>query len=702
MRLNLNVFKMADIQKLNVNSTTYDISTTWGKVTGKPDTFTPSSHTHDYLPLSGGTMTGNIAFGAGQIGVYSGSNGILAEVNSSNTWTGVSSYACTVVGSASTPTVIRTNSDNLYHYNGTDRYKIYTAANLSKSTLGLGNVQNTAFYARTASVNDTSWNLAGTTNSATTFTIYAPTTAGSNGQFLTSTGGTPSWTSISYYGANVSRTANTVLAAPNGSDGVASFRKLVAADLPSHTHNNYVTTDTAQTITGTKTFNNGDQSPITLVRSSSDFVSVRFDGSSGILGYLGFMGVDQPMYRRVSDNTYLNLLHSGNSSVSKSGETLTVTINGVSKSLTNTNTTYTSLKNPYSLSIFGVSYDGSSAKTLTGASFNEGTANLTDGTMLLTSYASDSGFADTNAPGTVYKRKASCVWGYIQGKADARYSLLGHTHNYAASSHTHTRSQITDFSHSHNYAGSSSAGGAANSVVVTQSTVDAERNIVAVYDPGSTNSLHYASGITMNYSKKSITATTFKGNLTGNVTGNCSGSSGSCTGNAATATAMSSFETASVADVNRYVWMSWSDNTGKPAYNSNLTFNTNSNTLKTVKVNASSGFYQSSDERLKTFYDPIKVDLDKLSKLRKNYFKFNDKDKLEIGVSAQEVQEIYPELVSSDDNGYLSVAYDKLSVIALSAIDKLDDDIKELKQENNDLKDQLSTIKNILKEKGIL
>lgn len=34
------------------------------------------------------------------------------------------------------------------------------------------------------------------------------------------------------YDATVSRTANTILAAPNGSNGVATFRKLVAADLP--------------------------------------------------------------------------------------------------------------------------------------------------------------------------------------------------------------------------------------------------------------------------------------------------------------------------------------------------------------------------------------------------------------------------------------------------------------------------------------
>lgn len=38
------------------------------------------------------------------------------------------------------------------------------------------------------------------------------------------------------YSAQIDRTANTILAAPSGSNGKASFRKLVAADLPSHSH----------------------------------------------------------------------------------------------------------------------------------------------------------------------------------------------------------------------------------------------------------------------------------------------------------------------------------------------------------------------------------------------------------------------------------------------------------------------------------
>lgn len=35
------------------------------------------------------------------------------------------------------------------------------------------------------------------------------------------------------------------------------------------------------------------------------------------------------------------------------------------------------------------------------------------------------------------------------------------------------------------------------------------------------------------------------------------------------------------------------------------------------------------------------------------------------------MQKIYPQLVNTDDKGYLTVAYDKLSIIALRAIDKL-------------------------------
>lgn len=92
-----------------------------------------------------------------------------------------------------------------------------------------------------------------------------------------------------------------------------------------------------------------------------------------------------------------------------------------------------SLKNPYSFNVFGVVYDGSAAKTVTTSTFisqvTEGTSTITDGTMLITSYASNSGFADTNAANVPYKRKAIHLWEYIKAKTDSLYATKNHNHD---------------------------------------------------------------------------------------------------------------------------------------------------------------------------------------------------------------------------------------------------------------------------------
>lgn len=56
----------------------------------------------------------------------------------------------------------------------------------------------------------------------------------------------------------------------------------------------------------------------------------------------------------------------------------------------------------------------------------EGNEVVTDGTMFVSSWASDNGFADTNATNVPYKRKFSRVWEYIKGKIS---SVLGITNN---------------------------------------------------------------------------------------------------------------------------------------------------------------------------------------------------------------------------------------------------------------------------------
>lgn len=92
-----------------------------------------------------------------------------------------------------------------------------------------------------------------------------------------------------------------------------------------------------------------------------------------------------------------------------------------------------SLKNPYSFNVFGVTYDGSAAKTVTTSTFisqvTEGTGTVTDGTMFITSYPSNSGFADTNAVNIPYKRKAIHLWAYIKAKTDSLYATKSHNHD---------------------------------------------------------------------------------------------------------------------------------------------------------------------------------------------------------------------------------------------------------------------------------
>lgn len=94
-----------------------------------------------------------------------------------------------------------------------------------------------------------------------------------------------------------------------------------------------------------------------------------------------------------------------------------------------------------------------------------------------------------------------------------------------------------------------------------------------------------------------------------------------------------------------------------------------------VSANA---FYASSDIRLKNILDDINIDFDKLKLIPKKYYTWKGSDILQLGTIAQDIQKIYPEVVSKNENGYLSVDYSKLSIIALAAIDKLNERIKEL------------------------
>lgn len=85
------------------------------------------------------------------------------------------------------------------------------------------------------------------------------------------------------------------------------------------------------------------------------------------------------------------------------------------------------------------------------------------------------------------------------------------------------------------------------------------------------------------------------------------------------------------------------------------------------------GFNCASDMNLKKNIVTIENALDKLDGMRGVYHDWNDESNKEhaIGVIAQEVKAVYPELVREGNDGFLSVNYPKLTAVLLQAIKEL-------------------------------
>lgn len=102
---------------------------------------------------------------------------------------------------------------------------------------------------------------------------------------------------------------------------------------------------------------------------------------------------------------------------------------------------------------------------------------------------------------------------------------------------------------------------------------------------------------------------------------------------------------------------------------------------------------QSSDSRLKTNVNTIGTALDNVLKLRGVTFYWDktkipsSSDNLQYGFIAQEVEKIFPDLVTTDSNGYKTMNY-------IGVIPVLTEAVKELKKENEELK---STLEDLLK-----
>ena len=106
--------------------------------------------------------------------------------------------------------------------------------------------------------------------------------------------------------------------------------------------------------------------------------------------------------------------------------------------------------------------------------------------------------------------------------------------------------------------------------------------------------------------------------------------------------------------------------------------------------------YFSSDERLKENIEPIPSALDKIEQISGVYFDWTDDylkskgnttelihPKHDVGVIAQQVEQVLPEVVITRADGYKAVNYEKIVTLLIEGIKELKHEIDELKEKNN-------------------
>lgn len=195
------------------NNKGYGDSSNWKRIVTADETGT-------FLPISGGNLSGDLIFNNSTYFRIKNTSGIaLAEMYLNNN-------NVLVIGNAENAYLyLRTNSTDIVHERAGNIYKIWDAYNLSKPVIysngSSGNV--TTIYPRNIGINNNQWSFVSHINGETT-TIYAPTTTGTAGQILQSTGGVPAWVDASVITSGfLTKSVADTTYYPIGGKGVLSF-----------------------------------------------------------------------------------------------------------------------------------------------------------------------------------------------------------------------------------------------------------------------------------------------------------------------------------------------------------------------------------------------------------------------------------------------------------------------------------------------
>ena len=105
--------------------------------------------------------------------------------------------------------------------------------------------------------------------------------------------------------------------------------------------------------------------------------------------------------------------------------------------------------------------------------------------------------------------------------------------------------------------------------------------------------------------------------------------------------------------------------------------------------------FSTSDERLKENFEPIGSAVEKVGQLNGYTFDWIPMEGIhvhsghDIGVKAQEVEKVLPEIVEDRGNGYKAVKYDKLTALLIQAVNEQQEQIDKLTTELNWVKNRL-------------